>query len=168
MRSTTSTKLNSPYPRCCVGILKPYCGLSPTAHHNSAFFLPAKWNTSHIPVNRKFSFQEMTIGIMPLDDTDASRGKCSYKMIQYMSCGIPVVVSPIGINTEVLQKGDVGFGVGTPAEWANALKTLLRNPDLCQRLGQRGRQIAESDSTSRSSLPNWPRYFVRKRREYRF
>jgi glycosyltransferase involved in cell wall biosynthesis len=101
----------------------------------------------YIPYSREREvalFQEMTIGIMPLDDTDASRGKCSYKMIQYMSCGIPVVVSHIGMNIEILQKGDVGFGVYTPAEWADALETLLTNPDLCQRLGQRGREIAQS------------------------
>jgi glycosyltransferase involved in cell wall biosynthesis len=88
--------------------------------------------------------QQMTVGIMPLDDTDASRGKCSYKMIQYMSCGIPVVVSRIGMNIEVLQKGNVGFGVSTPAEWAEALETLLNNSDLCRNLGQRGRQVAEA------------------------
>jgi glycosyltransferase involved in cell wall biosynthesis len=47
----------------------------------------------------------MHIGIMPLEDTAWARGKCSFKMLQYMSCGIPVVVSPVGMNLEILKMG---------------------------------------------------------------
>ena len=46
--------------------------------------------------------QAMDIGIMPLEDSPWARGKCSFKMLQYMACGLPVVVSPVGMNAEVL------------------------------------------------------------------
>jgi glycosyltransferase involved in cell wall biosynthesis len=107
--------------------------------------LPAS-QVEYVPYSREREvghIQEMTVGIMPLDDSDASRGKCSFKMIQYMSCGIPVVVSPVGMNTEVLQKGEIGFGPPKPHDWVDALETLLSSPDLCARMGRAGREVAE-------------------------
>jgi glycosyltransferase involved in cell wall biosynthesis len=87
----------------------------------------------------------MTIGIMPLEDSVICRGKCSFKMLQYMACGIPVVVTPCGMNAEVLQKGCVGFGARTDAEWIDALDALITNPDLAARMGQAGRAVVERD-----------------------
>jgi glycosyltransferase involved in cell wall biosynthesis len=100
----------------------------------------------YIPYSRErevADIQEMTVGIMPLDDSETSRGKCSFKMILYMSCGIPVVVSRVGMNAEVLQKGESGFGANNPREWVDSLETLLANPDLCARMGRTGRAVAE-------------------------
>ena len=90
-------------------------------------------------------FQQMTIGIMPLEDSVICRGKCSFKMLQCMACGIPVVVTPCGMNAEVLQKGCVGFGARTDAEWIDALDALITNPDLATRMGQAGRAVVERD-----------------------
>lgn len=87
--------------------------------------------------------QRMTIGIMPLDNSDGARGKCSFKMIQYMSCGVPVVVSQFGMNAEVLQKGEVGFGATNRQDWVDALSELLASPELGARMGRAGRTIAE-------------------------
>jgi glycosyltransferase involved in cell wall biosynthesis len=87
--------------------------------------------------------QEITVGIMPLDDSEVSLGKCSFKMIQYMSCGIPVVVSRAGMNAEVLQKGEIGFGAARPQDWVDALEALLASPELCARMGRAGREVAE-------------------------
>lgn len=87
--------------------------------------------------------QEMTVGIMPLDDSEWARGKCSFKMILYMSCGIPVVVSRYGMNAEVLQQGEVGFGAVQPKDWVDALESLLASPERCARMGQTGRAVAE-------------------------
>jgi glycosyltransferase involved in cell wall biosynthesis len=93
------------------------------------------------PENEARTMQEMTIGIMPLEDTVSSRGKCSYKMLLYMACGIPVVVSPVGMNVEVLEKGEVGFGASTECEWVEHLDTLLRDPALRLRMGEAGRKV---------------------------
>jgi glycosyltransferase involved in cell wall biosynthesis len=95
------------------------------------------------PENEVADIQEMTIGIMPLDDTEWARGKCSFKMIRYMSCAIPVVVSRFGMNAEILQQGEIGFGATDQAEWVDALETLLASPELGASMGQAGRAVAE-------------------------
>ena len=88
--------------------------------------------------------QEMDIGIMPLTDTPWARGKCGYKLIQYMACGLPVVASPVGVNADIVEHGVNGFLVTTQAEWCNALITLLRDPDLRRRMGAEGRRKVEA------------------------
>lgn len=87
------------------------------------------------------SIQGMDVGIMPLEDTAWARGKCSFKMLQYMSCEVPVVVSPVGMNSEVLGMGSVGYGAISEDEWVDAIVALLDNPSLRQKLGAVGRQV---------------------------
>lgn len=86
----------------------------------------------------------MSIGIMPLDDTPWARGKCGYKLIQYMACGLPVVASPVGVNADIVEHGVNGFLARTPEEWHAAISTLLRDPDLGQRMGAAGRRKIET------------------------
>ena len=57
--------------------------------------------------------QEMDVGLMPLPDSPWTRGKCAFKMLQYMACAVPVVVSPVGMNADVLALGELGFGAAT-------------------------------------------------------
>lgn len=52
----------------------------------------------------------MAVGIMPLKDSLSERGKCSFKMLNYIACGAPVMVSSVGMNVEVLTQGNIGFG----------------------------------------------------------
>lgn len=89
------------------------------------------------------ALQSMTVGLMPLPDDDWARGKCSYKMLLYMACGLPVVVSPVGMNAEVLALGDVGHGARDDAEWVDALDALLADPAAAARLGAAGRRVVE-------------------------
>lgn len=91
------------------------------------------------------SIQSMTIGIMPLADTEWARGKCSYKMLQYMACGIPVVVSPIGMNNLVLSQGQVGLSAVHEDDWTQAILTLLRDDQLRCRMGKSGREVVEEN-----------------------
>lgn len=88
--------------------------------------------------------QRMDIGIMPLSDTPWARGKCGYKLIQYMACGLPVVASPVGVNRDIVEHGVNGFLASTNAEWRQALETLIADPDLRQRMGRAGRARVES------------------------
>lgn len=87
----------------------------------------------------------MDIGIMPLSDTPWSRGKCGYKLIQYMACGVPVIASPVGVNADIVDHGVNGFLATTEAEWRNAINTLLQNPDLRKKMGQAGRKKIEAE-----------------------
>lgn len=91
------------------------------------------------------TIQGMDIGIMPLDDSPWARGKCGYKLIQYMACGLPVIASPVGVNSEIVEHGVNGFLVQTEEEWTNALKTLLTNPELRKRMGTAGRKKVEQE-----------------------
>lgn len=85
----------------------------------------------------------MDIGLMPLPDTPYNRGKCGYKLIQYMACGLPIIASPVGVNREIVQPGVNGFLAETEDEWRQALTTLARDPGLRQRMGHAGRQKVE-------------------------
>jgi hypothetical protein len=94
-------------------------------------------------VSEVTNIHDMSIGIMPLDDTPWARGKCGYKLIQYMACGIPVIASPVGVNADIVEHGVNGFLATTEAEWREAIATLLHDPDLRQRMGSAGRKKAE-------------------------
>jgi len=87
------------------------------------------------------SIQKMTVGLMPLNDTDWERGKCSLKMLTYMACEIPVVVSKIGTNNEILNRGTFGFGATTSTEWVCSISDLLSNPKHARVLGRNGRDV---------------------------
>lgn len=89
------------------------------------------------------SILDMDIGLMPLTDTPWARGKCGYKLLQYMACGLPVVASPVGVNAEIVEDGVTGLLATTPAEWRDALTALLRDADLRRRMGDAGRRRVE-------------------------
>ncbi|GAK33537.1 glycogen synthase, Corynebacterium family [alpha proteobacterium Q-1] len=93
------------------------------------------------PENEVSALQDLSLGLMPIEDNDWSRGKCSYKMLTYMACGLPVVVSPIGMNAELLAMDEIGFGAATQGDWAEQITALLTNPDLGQKMGERGRRL---------------------------
>lgn len=82
-------------------------------------------------------------GIMPLTDGPWERGKCGYKLIQYMAAGRPVVASPVGVNTTLVRDGENGFLAADLAGWAAALERLAGNPELRARLGAAGRRLVE-------------------------
>lgn len=83
------------------------------------------------------------IGIMPLPDNPWERGKCGYKLIQYMAAGRPVVASPVGVNTSLVRHGVNGFLAEGEDAWADALGRLAADPDLRARMGAAGRRLVE-------------------------
>lgn len=97
--------------------------------------------------------QQMDIGLMPLDDSPWARGKCGYKLIQYMACGLPVIATPVGVNAEIVEHGVNGFLAETPADWRKALETLLSDPGLRARMGRAGRARVVRDYSLRAWGP---------------
>lgn len=89
------------------------------------------------------SISHFDVGIMPLVDEPFERGKCGYKLIQYMACSLPVVASPVGVNRQIVEHGVNGFLAETPAQWQEALQTLAADAGLRQRMGQAGRRKVE-------------------------
>ncbi len=84
----------------------------------------------------------MDIGLMPLPDTDWTRMKGGYKLLQYMSAGIPCVASPVGINQSIVKPGENGFLASTEDEWYLTLEKLLIDRELRIELGINGRKDA--------------------------
>ncbi|MEQ9503870.1 MAG: glycosyltransferase family 4 protein [Deltaproteobacteria bacterium] len=90
------------------------------------------------------SVQAMDVGIMPLIDEPWVYGKCSFKMLQYMACGLPVVVTPLAMNGTVLEHDDVGYGPSTFDEWVDALSALYEDRAEAVAQGLRGRAVVEA------------------------
>jgi glycosyltransferase involved in cell wall biosynthesis len=87
--------------------------------------------------------QEFDIGIMPLVDEPWERGKCGYKLIQYMACGVPVIASPVGVNVVIVEDGYSGYLAGDQDAWLVALRRLAADQNVRKTFGSRGRQLVE-------------------------
>jgi len=94
--------------------------------------------------NEVDSIRKFDIGIMPLEDSPWERGKCGYKLIQYMACGLPVVASPVGVNAEIVEVGINGFLAGDQFEWRDSLAALLSDAESRRQMGLNGRKKVES------------------------
>jgi len=80
------------------------------------------------------------VGLMPLSDDDWTRGKCAFKLLQYMAAGLPCVASAVGANRDAVVDGETGFLVGSHSQWIEALRALLNNGALRDSMGAAGRQ----------------------------
>ncbi|MDQ2793868.1 MAG: glycosyltransferase family 4 protein [Bacteroidota bacterium] len=95
------------------------------------------------------------VGLMPLEDDLWAKGKCAFKALQYMALGIPPLVSPVGMNTEVVQPGHNGYVCATPAEWEASLRQLLADAALRQHLGRAARATIEARYSVVANTPNF-------------
>lgn len=86
------------------------------------------------------SISEIDIGIMPLPDNEWTKGKCGFKSLLYMAMEIPAVISPVGINTEIIQDGINGFIAHHEEEWIQKLSLLIEDKELRKRIGKAGRK----------------------------
>jgi len=96
------------------------------------------------PDTEPHDLQAFDVGIMPLDDTEWTRGKCSFKMLQYMATGTAVIASPVGMNRDILRLGEFGLAPIGDSDWYDALELLYANAARRAKLGARGREIAKS------------------------
>ena len=92
------------------------------------------------------------VGVMPLPDDEWARGKCAFKLIQYMACGVPVVSSRVGANIDVVTSV-CGFLVNSADEWFQGLSQLLENQDLRHKMGSAGRNRVEKKYSLARNLP---------------
>lgn len=80
------------------------------------------------------------IGISPLPDDGWTRGKCGFKVLQYMSLEIPALVSPVAVNKQIIEHGIEGYWCSNHADWLTYLEELIRNADQRLEMGKRGRE----------------------------
>lgn len=93
------------------------------------------------------------VGIMPLSDGPWERGKCGYKLIQYMAVAKPVVASPVGVNPDIVTP-DVGYLAAKDRDWLEAFRLLSADLVLRHRLGQAGRARVEARYCLQTSAPH--------------
>jgi glycosyltransferase involved in cell wall biosynthesis len=95
------------------------------------------------------------IGVMPLTDDAWSRGKCAFKLLQYMAASLPCVASPVGANMEAVLDGVNGFHARSIDEWEQALERLIASADLRARCGANGHAHVEKRYALRTYQANY-------------
>ena len=114
-----------------------------------------KWNKeTEIEDLAKFS-----IGIMPLIDNEWAEGKCGFKGLQYMALGIPAILSPVGVNSTIIQNGVNGFLCSTEDEWKSQLIALFESNELRQKIGEEGYKTVTESYSVEANLPHYKKLF---------
>lgn len=121
-------------------------GDAPTIPNVQVDALPWQEDTEIDAINK------FDVGVMPLPDDEWARGKCAFKLIQYMACGVPVIASPVGANVDVVGP-TCGLLATTGDEWLAALRRLRDDASLGAQMGQAGRQRIVDSYSLHENLP---------------
>ncbi|HEY8402757.1 MAG TPA: glycosyltransferase, partial [Cytophagaceae bacterium] len=125
------------------------CNKEPEFKLESLKFI--KWNkATEIEDLSKFD-----IGLMPLEDDIWAKGKCGFKALQYMALGIPPVVSPVGVNVDIVEQGVTGFLCKSEEEWYKALELLIKDTDARNTIGGKARKRVENSYSVNSNKENF-------------
>jgi glycosyltransferase involved in cell wall biosynthesis len=98
-------------------------------------------------------FNTCDVGVYPLADDEWSKGKCGFKAIEFMACGVPVVAAAVGVNREIIQDGRNGFLAADEDEWVDKLGRLLGDPELRRRFAEAGRRTIEERYSVQVNAP---------------
>ena len=119
-------------------VLRVICDAPPPSFaHVQVEYIP--WS----PASEVEGMADTHVGIMPLPDTPTARGKCGLKALQYMAAGRAAVVSPVGVNRQIVRHGKNGLLADSAADWVTVLERLARDRGLRERLGAAGRRTVE-------------------------
>lgn len=99
------------------------------------------------------------IGIMPLPDDEWAKGKCGLKGLQYMALEIPPVMSPVGVNSEIIKEGINGFLAKNDEEWFTKLSLLVDDAKLRETIGKEARKTVIEKYSKDSEKGNYIKYF---------
>jgi glycosyltransferase involved in cell wall biosynthesis len=105
------------------------------------------------------ALREFDIGIMPLPDDQWTKGKCGFKGLSFMSLGLPVILSDVGVNGDIIEDGTNGFLANTTEEWIEKLSLLVENEQLRQDLGAAGRKTILERYSVLANRDQYVRYF---------
>ncbi|MFQ3575802.1 MAG: glycosyltransferase [Cytophagales bacterium] len=110
-----------------------------------------KWNKN----TEMEDLLKMDIGLMPLSNDEWSMGKCGFKALQYMALEVPAIVSPVGINTQIIDHQINGFLCESDEEWLNALAELIRNKEKRDQMGKSAREKVINHYSVKSNRDNF-------------
>lgn len=102
---------------------------------------------------------ELDIGIMPLPNNEWTQGKCGMKGLQYMALEIPTIMSPVGVNKDIIDDGVNGFLASTDEEWVEKLTLLIEHQELRQKIGKAGRKTVEEKYSVKANQEKWLHVF---------
>ena len=103
--------------------------------------------------------QEPDIGLMPLTGSGRALGKCSFKALEFMAVGTPCVVSPVGMNADIIEDGVTGFLAESPEEWYAKLDRLITNAQLRETMGRAARRFVADAYAHEIHYPELKRVF---------
>ncbi len=112
--------------------------------------------------NKEDEIKELSsfdIGIMPLPHDEWAKGKCGLKGLQYMALEIPTVMSPVGVNMEIIKDGTNGFLAETTDEWVEKVSLLLESEELRHKIGKEGRKTVVEKYSTESQKKNYLNHF---------
>ncbi|MDD4939030.1 MAG: glycosyltransferase [Candidatus Omnitrophica bacterium] len=108
------------------------------------------------------AFQSLDIGVYPLPNDERSMAKTPFKTIQYMSVGVPAVVSKVGGNIDIIEEGKNGFFASNEKEWIEKLSILIENPGLRRDIGLAGRRTVEERFSVSANAPKFIEVLTRE------
>jgi len=115
---------------------------------------PERWRfVPWTPAGEVRLVQAMDVGLMPLPNSEWTRGKCALKMLMYLACGIPAVVSPVGVSEEILRLGEVGLSARDANDWFVNLDRVYADRELAAQLGAAGRKLVEERFSVQANVP---------------
>jgi glycosyltransferase involved in cell wall biosynthesis len=118
--------------------------------------------TKGLPWIKNTEVQDMSefdIGIMPLPDTEWAKGKCGLKGLQYMALGVSTIMSPVGVNSEIIQDGENGFLADSDEKWIDKLSLLIDSFELRKKIGDAGRKTVEEKYSIHANHKLYLQYF---------
>ena len=128
-------RLTQRHPRLRLRVI---CSKFPAWH--DVHIEPVPWS----PASEVDALAGSHVGVMPLSDDAWARGKCAFKLLQYMAASLACVASPVGANAEAVLEGVTGFHARNSAEWETALERLIESAELRARMGAAGRAHVEN------------------------
>lgn len=139
-------KIENQFPQASILIIADQ---RPTLQLSRITFV--KWNAQ----TELTDLSKMDIGIMPLPDDEWTKGKCGFKALQYMAMEIPALVSPVGVNTSIVDHGVNGFYCSSDDEWIQYLSQLIRDKSLREQMGKKGKEKVINQFSVASNTDNF-------------
>ena len=109
-------------------------------------------------IKEQEALKEFDLGIMPLYDNPWDKGKCAFKLIQYMASFLPVVASDIGMNSDIIHNSENGFLATTSDDWFDSFYKAYSDRELRKEMGNNGRKLVEKDFTIQSRLIDFEKF----------
>ncbi len=105
------------------------------------------------PIAVPSCIQKFDIGVMPLVDSEWNRGKCSFKAVEYMACGVASICSAVGENNYLIRDGENGFLANSTDEWADKIKIIYDNPELTAKIGREAQRTIKNKYSYEANIP---------------